>query len=83
MTHIKNRVSRIIDPDDFNKKWFCSINDQMWLKLGWNNDPLKDLYPTQVLLSNSNKWMEMLQNVLRMIRYANGVPLALHDALPI
>ena len=38
--------------------------------------PLKDLYPTQAHITNSTKWMEMLQNVLRMIRDANGVPLA-------
>ena len=51
------------------------MNDQFDLEQGWKNEPLKDLYPTQALLTNSNKWMEMLQNVLRMIREANGVPL--------
>ena len=76
MTHIKNRVSRVIEPADINKKWCLSMNDQIELEEGWNNEPLKDLYPTHTLLSNSTKWMEMLQNVLLMIRDANGVPLA-------
>ena len=76
MTHIKNRVSRVIDPSDINKKWCRSTNEKIELEQGWNNEPLKDLYPTQDLLSNSTKWMEMLQNVLRMIRDSNGVPLA-------
>ena len=52
------------------------MNDQIELEQGWNNDPLKDLYPTQTHLTNSTKCMEMLQNVLCMIRDANGVPLA-------
>ena len=52
------------------------MNDQIELEQGWNNEPLKDLYPTQALLSKSTKWMEMLQNFLRMIRDTNGVPLA-------
>ena len=52
------------------------MNDQFDLEQGWKNDPLKDLYPTQAHLSNSTKWMEMLQNVLRMIHDANGVSLA-------
>ena len=52
------------------------MNDQFYLEQGWKNEPLKDLYPTQVHLTNSTKWMEMLQNVLRMIRDANGAPLA-------
>ena len=52
------------------------MNDQFDLEQGWKNDPLKDLYTTQDHLTNSTKWMEMLQNVLRMIRDANGVPLA-------
>ena len=76
MTHIKNRISRVINPADIDKKWCRSMNDQFYLEQGWNNDPLKDLYPTQTLLTNSTKWMEMLQNVLHMIRDANGVPLA-------
>ena len=46
------------------------------LEQGWKNEPLKDLYPTQDHITNSTKWMDMLQNVLRMIRDANGVPLA-------
>ena len=59
------------------------MNDQMDLEEGWNNEPLKDLYPTQAHTNNSIKWMEMLLNVLRMIRDANGVPLAelLHKRL--
>ena len=76
MTHIKNHVSRVIDPADINKKWCRSMSDKIELEYGWKNEPLKDLYPTQALLSNSTKWMDMLQNVLRMIRDANGVPLA-------
>ena len=45
-------------------------------KEGWNNEPLKELYPTQVHTSNPTKWLEMLLNVLHMIRDVNGVPLA-------
>ena len=52
------------------------MNDQIELEQGWNNEPLKDLNPTQALLSKFTKWVEMLQNVLLMIRDANGVPLA-------
>ena len=52
------------------------MNDQFDLEQGWKNEPLKDLYPTQAHLTNSTKWMEMLQNVLRMIRGASGVSLA-------
>ena len=52
------------------------MNDQIELEQGWKNEPLKDLYPTQTLLTKSTKWMEMLQNVLRIICDANGVPLA-------
>ena len=52
------------------------MNDQFDLDQGWKNEPLKDLYPTQAHLTKSIKWMEMLQNVLRMIRDANCVPLA-------
>ena len=29
MTHIKNRISRVIDPSDIDKKWCRSINDQI------------------------------------------------------
>ena len=76
MTHIKNRVSRVIEPADINKKWCRSMNDQMELEQGCNNEPLKDIYPAQALLSNSTKWMEMLQIFFNMIRDANGVPLA-------
>ena len=76
MTHIKNRVSCVIEPADINNKWCRSMNDQIELEQGWNNKPLKGLYPTQALLSKSTKWMEILQNVLCMIRDANGVPLA-------
>ena len=52
------------------------MNDQFDLEQNWKNEPLNDLYPTQAHLTNSTKWMEMLQNVLRMIRDANGAPLA-------
>ena len=51
------------------------MNDQIALEEGWNKDPLNELYPTQAHITNSAKWMEMLPNVLRMIRDANGVPL--------
>ena len=50
--------------------------DQFYLEQGWKNETLKDLYPNQAHLKNSTKWMEILQNVLRMIRDANDVPLA-------
>ena len=75
MTDIKNRISCVIDPAYIDKNWCRSMNDQTELEQGWKNEPLKDLYPTQALLKNSTKWMEMLQNVLRMIHDANGVPL--------
>ena len=52
------------------------MNEQFDLEQGWKNEPLKYLYPTQAHLTNSTKCMEMLQNVLLMIRDANGVPLA-------
>ena len=52
------------------------MNEQMALEGGCKNDPLKELYPTQAHITNSTKCMEMLLNVLRMIRDANGVPLA-------
>ena len=52
------------------------MNDQMALEEGWNNEPLKELYPTQAHTNNTTKWLEMLLNVLRMIRDVNGVPLA-------
>ena len=38
--------------------------------------PLKNLYPTQAYLTKSTKWMDILHNVLRIIRDANVVPLA-------
>ena len=47
----------------------------MALEGGWNKDPLKDLYPTQAHTNHPTKWLEMLVNVLRMIRDVNGVPL--------
>ena len=52
------------------------MNEQFDLEQGWKNEPLKDLYPTQDHLTNSTKWMEMLQNILHMIRDANDVPLS-------
>ena len=48
----------------------------MALEEGWNNEPLKELYPTQAHTNNATKWLDMLLNVLHMIRDANGVPLA-------
>ena len=76
MTHITHRVSRAVIIADIDRTWCRSMNDQMDLEQGWKNDPLKELYPTQAHITNSTKWMEMLLNVLRMIRDANGVPLA-------
>ena len=76
MTHITNRISRVINPDKINKTWCRSMNYQFELEQGWKNEHLKDLYPTQAHLTNSTKWMDMLQNVLRMIRDTNVVPLA-------
>ena len=67
MTHITHRVSRDIIIADIDKTWCRSMNDQMALEEGWNNDPLKELYPTQAHINNSTKWMEMLLDVLRMI----------------
>ena len=68
MTHIKHRISCAINPADIDKTWCRSMNDQFDLERGWKNDTLKYLYPTQAHLTKSTKWMEMLQNVLRMIR---------------
>ena len=76
MTHIKHRVSRTINIADINRTWCRTMNDQMALEEGWNNDPLKELYPTQDHINHPTKWLEMLVNVLRMIRDVNGVPLA-------
>ena len=75
MTHIKKRISCVINPSNIDKKWCRSMNDQFDMEQGWKNEPLKDLYPTQYHLTNSTKWMEMLQNFLHMIRDVNGVPL--------
>ena len=52
------------------------MNDQIDLEQVWKNEPLKDIYPIQAHITNSTKWVEMLHNILRMIRDANGVPLA-------
>ena len=52
------------------------MNDQIFLDKGWNNEPLKELYPTQAHINHRTKWLEMLGNVLRMIRDVNGVPFA-------
>ena len=49
---------------------------QMALEEGWNNKPLKELYPTQAHKNHPTKWLEMLVNVLRMIRDVNGAPLS-------
>ena len=75
MTHLKHRVSRTIIIADIDRTWCRSMNDQMALEEGWNKYPLKELYPTQAHTSNPTKWLEMLLNVLRMIRDINGVPL--------
>ena len=37
MTQIKNRISRVINPSDIDKKWCRSMNDQIELEQGWNN----------------------------------------------
>ena len=52
------------------------MNDQMSLEKGRKNEPLKELYPTQAHINHPTKWLEMLGNVLRMIRDVNGVLLA-------
>ena len=57
MTHIKNRISRVINPADIDKKWCRPMNDQIELEQVWKNEPLKDLYPTQAHLTNSTKWI--------------------------
>ena len=46
MTHIKHRVSHTITIADINRTWCRTMNDQMALEEGWNNEPLKELYPT-------------------------------------
>ena len=76
MTHITHCISRAINTANIKKTWCRSRNDQFYLERGWKNESLKDLYPTHAHLTNSTKWMEMLQNVLRMIRDANGAPLS-------
>ena len=76
MTHITHCVSHAIIIADIERTWCRSMNDQMDLEKGWKNKPLTELYPTQSHITNSTKRMEMLQNVLRMIRNSNGVPLA-------
>ena len=76
MTHLTHQVSRTIIIADINRIWCRSINDQMSLEEGWNKEPLKELYPTQAHINHPTKWLEMLVNVLRMIRDVNGIPLA-------
>ena len=76
MTHLTHWVSHTIIITDINRTWCRYMKDQMALEEGWNNDPLKEIYPTQAHTSNPTKWLEMLLNVLRMIRNVNGVPLA-------
>ena len=71
MMHITHRVSCVIIIADIYRTWSRSMNDQIDLEQGWKNEPLKYLYPTQAHITNSTKWMEMLQNVLRMICNAN------------
>ena len=41
MTHIKNRIFRVIKPADINKTWCRSMNDQFYFEQGWKNEPLK------------------------------------------
>ena len=74
MTHIKHRVSRTIIIADIDRTLCRTMNDQMALEEGWNNEPLKELYPTQAHINHPNKLLEMLVNVLRMIRDVNGIP---------
>ena len=76
MTHITHRVSRAIIIADIDRTWCRTMNDQMNREQDWKNKPLKELYPTQAHITNSTKLMEMLQNVLHIIRDANGIPLA-------
>ena len=76
MTHFKHRVSRTIPISDINRTCCLTMNDQMTLEEGWKNETLKELYPTQAHINHPTKWLEMLVNVLRMIRNVNGVPLA-------
>ena len=76
MTHIKHRVSRTIIIADIDRTWCRTMNEQMALEEGWNNKPLTELYPTQAHINHPTKWLEMLGNVLSMIRDVHGVPLA-------
>ena len=76
MTHITHPVSCAVIAVDIDGTWCRSMKDQMALEECWNNEPLKEIYPTQAHTNNATKWIEMLLNVLRMIRDANGVPLA-------
>ena len=46
MTHITHRVSRATIVADIDRTWCRSINDQMALEEDWNNETLKELYPT-------------------------------------
>ena len=41
MTHLTHRVSRTIITTDIDRTWCRSMNDQMALEEGWNNEPLK------------------------------------------
>ena len=76
MKHIKQRVSRTITIADINRTWCRTMNDQITLEEGWKNELLKEIYPTQAHINHPSKWLEMLVNVLRMIRDVHGVPLA-------
>ena len=55
MTHLKHRVSRTIIIADIDSTWCRSMNDQMALEEVWNNEPLKELYPTQAHTNNPTK----------------------------
>ena len=43
MTHLKHRVSCTIIIADIDRTWYRSMNDQMALEEGCNNDPLKEI----------------------------------------
>ena len=55
MTHIKHRVSCTITTADIDRTWCRTMNDQMALEEGWNNEPLKELYPTQAHINHPTK----------------------------
>ena len=52
MTYINNLISRVIDPADINKKWCRSMNYQVELEQGWNNEPRLRCNTNQVCIRN-------------------------------